>query len=155
MNRKEAYQMAIQNEILSQNLYEALAKGFKNPDSSSLFIELITLENIHEDKLRIAFHQEFPLGEICIDADLLPFLKIGDIKEPHQILEFAIAREQAAHDAYQDLAENTADADLQKMLRQLAAEEEGHKELLLTEMQRIQGAVIWYDPSELNGLVED
>ena len=155
MNRKEAYLLAIQNEVLSQNLYEALAKGFKNPDTSSLFVELITLEAIHEDKLKIAFHQEFPEEQLNVDPDLLPFLHIGDINEPKQVLEFAIAREQAAHDAYQDLANSSDDTDLHKLFLQLSADEEGHKELLLTEVQRIQGAVTWYDPSELNGLFED
>jgi len=53
------------------------------------------------------------------------------------------------------LAEDTDNAQLKYMLLLFAREEEQHREVLLAQLQEMQGAMQWYDPSELSGLMED
>lgn len=155
MTRLDAFTLAIQNEIQSQNLYRLLANSFKNPDTAAMFHSLIPLEGIHEQKLRLTLAAEYPNENVTFDADALPQIKIGDIKDPLQVLEFAISREVGAAEAYHQLANASTEPELKILLVTLAVEEENHKELLMSEILRLQGAAIWFDPSELSGLVED
>jgi rubrerythrin len=60
MDRKEAYRIAIEAEMRSQMLYQALAKSFRKPNTSLVFQELVILERNHEEKVRDAFATEFP-----------------------------------------------------------------------------------------------
>jgi len=71
------------------------------------------------------------------------------------VLEYAMSREDIARDHYLILAEDTDDAQLKDMLLLFAREEEQHREVLLAQLQEMQGAMQWYDPSELSGLMED
>ncbi len=154
MDRKELYTMAIDQEVRSQNLYEILAKSFRNSQTSSFFRELLLLEKTHEEKLRQACAREFPGLEIQVEGRLKQDLKGLDVSDPKALLNFAISREETARDHYKDFAAQTQDPGLKEMLLGLADEEEEHKSLLLTEIQRMQGALTWFDPSELNGLME-
>ncbi|MBW6513709.1 MAG: ferritin family protein [Candidatus Syntrophosphaera sp.] len=155
MDRKELYRLAISQELRSQNLYLALSKSFRNPQTSALFSELIMLEKTHEEKLRQAFAAEFPGLGIEVESGLAQDLQGLDLGDPQKVLDFAISREDKARQHYEAFAADTRDPELKKMLLKLAVEEDGHKTLLLTEMQRIHGALEWYDPSELNGFMDD
>ncbi len=66
-----------------------------------------------------------------------------------------MGREDVARDHYLILAEDTDEPGLKEMLLLFAREEEQHKEVLLTQLQDMQGALQWFDPSELAGLMED
>ncbi len=77
------------------------------------------------------------------------------MNDPKEVLEFAISKEEEAVELYKDLAEQTKEPDISKQLLQFAQEEESHKVILLSEIQRLQGALQWFDPSELTGLMED
>ncbi len=66
-----------------------------------------------------------------------------------------MGREDIARGHYLALAADTDDGALNKLLIQLADEESQHKDLLLAEIQHLQGAMQWFDPSELSGLMED
>ena len=83
-------------------------------------------------------------------------LKPGiNLSDPKEVLEYAITREESAHDGYLALAAHATDLEIKSTLLRFAAEEIDHKALLIAEVQRIQGVLTWYDPSELNGLMED
>jgi len=155
MERKETIRLAIQAEIKSQNLYKALAKSFTNPETSTLFQQLVPMEVLHEEKLRLIYAKEFPDSTLELDENLTPDLKGIKIREAKNVLEYAISREEIAHDIYLALADDTNDAELKNLLYQFAQEELDHKTILFTEIQRLQGMMQWYDPSELNGFVED
>lgn len=155
-SRKEAYLLAIQYEIKSQNLYKSLAKSFSKENIRMTFMNLVPLEEIHEEKLRAAYAREFPGESINIDSSKI----VGDIPartidDPKTIIEFAIDREQLAHDAYIRLALGCIEPSMRTLFEQFAEEENNHKIILQTEIQRIEGLISWYDPSELSGLVED
>lgn len=153
MDRKELYTLALTQEILSQRLYAALAKSFKNPENSAFFRELVVLEETHEDKLREAFGAEFP--EVNPDPLKIKDPDLGDLDptDPSQLLQYAIRREETAHNHYLDFAEQTAVPEAKKLLLGLAEEEDKHRQLLLAENQRILGAITWFDPSELDGFM--
>lgn len=153
---KEIFNLAIQNEIMSQNLYAALARSFaRNPAISQTFAGLVPLEKIHEDKLRKAFQKEFRGDKPEVDTRLSHLIKPEDISDPQKALEFAISRELIAAEIYLKMAASATDDELITFLRDLAAEEEGHKTVLETEILRMDNLMTWFDPSELNGLLED
>lgn len=155
MDRQELYRVAITAEVRSQKVYQALAKGFSKAETSSLFKQLVQLETIHEAKLREAMDKEFPGLIFILETGPDPELTGLDLSDPKALLDFAMSREDSAREHYLAFAADTHDPELKEMLLRLASEEEGHKTLLLTEMQRIQGALSWYDPSELNGFMDD
>ena len=154
MDRKETFRIAIQVEINSQNLYKSLSKSFGKAESATIFGNLVPMEKIHEDKLRAIFEDEFPGETLELELNYIPDMKSVNFKEPKDVLEFAIGREEKAHDSYVKLAADTADKDLKALMLKFAEEEDYHKTILFTEIQRLQGMIQWYDPSELNGLVE-
>jgi rubrerythrin len=155
MDRIELYRFALTAEVRSQKLYSALASDFQNPDTKALFNELLLLEQGHENKVREACEAEFPGYTFTLDADLSHDLSGLELSDPVAVLNFAISLEEIARDHYVAFAEETLEPSLSKLLFQFAQEEDNHKTLLLTEIQRIQGALSWFDPSELNGLMED
>ncbi|PKN78329.1 MAG: hypothetical protein CVU48_08615 [Candidatus Cloacimonetes bacterium HGW-Cloacimonetes-1] len=154
MDRKETFRIAIQAEINSQNLYISLSKSFGKAESATIFSNLVPMEKIHEEKLRAIFESEYPGETLELELNYIPDIKSVDFNEPKNVLEFAISREEKAHAGYVKLAADTADPDLKAMLLRFAEEESYHQTILLTEIQRLQGMIQWYDPSELNGLVE-
>jgi rubrerythrin len=91
------------------------------------------------------------LPEPELDVDLRSI----NLKDPKEVLDFAITREELAQSIYLDLAESSDDEDLKALFGRFAEEEDQHKTILLTEIQRIQGALEWYDPSELGGMMEE
>lgn len=153
--RKETFKLAIQNEIMSQNLYLMLSRSFKsNFEISEAFKNLIPLEQIHEEKLRAAYEKEFPGSTLEVDLKLTHKIKPEDITDPIKVLDFAITREIIAFESYTKMAKESTDKELIKLLEELATEENYHKTILETEILRIDGLMTWYDSSELNGLVE-
>lgn len=155
MDRKEIFHIAIQAEIMSQNLYKSLAKSFSKPEASTVFTQLIPYEEMHEAKLRELFSQEYPGAKLELDLEQMPDFKQFKVVEPKQILDFAIEREELAHNIYTEMAADTKDEATKQLLLSFAEEEENHKTILLTEIQRLQGMIEWFDPSELNGFMED
>lgn len=155
MDRNMIYLAAIEAEIRSQKLYHLLAISFRRSETSAVFQQLVQMEKDHEEKVRRAFANEFPEQRIPAISAVDPELPGIDLKDPLLILEFAMGREELARGYYLDLAADTADDELKSLLIKLADEESLHKEMLLTETQHLQGAMQWFDPSELNGLMED
>jgi rubrerythrin len=154
--RKDILIEAIESEVETQNLYAMLAKAFNKAPSKQTFINLIPLENMHEQKIRQQFGKEFPDEKLTISPDKLPKLAIEErLEEPDQALKFAIAQEERAYYRYKHLAENSDDEDTKKLLLNLAEEESNHKDLLQDELNQLHGTMIWFDSSELNGLFED
>jgi rubrerythrin len=153
---KQSLTLAIQAEVMSQNLYRMLAASYaKRPEVSSIFTNLIPMERIHEEKLTVLFGQHFP-GTVP-DIDIVHFRKPVkvNIEGPQKVLEFAISREEMAHDNYSRLASYATDPATKELFTSLAFEEENHKSVLQTEILRLDNLMTWFDPSELNGLVED
>ena len=154
MNRKRTYHVVIEAEIRSQLLYKSMAMSFRSPETSAIFQELMVLEKNHEEKMREAYAKEFPGEKVPAFSPQIPEIKDITLTDPIEVLEFATGREDMAAEIYRNMAAETEDAEIKALLLTFAAEEEQHKQVILAEKQRIQGAMIWFDPSELNGLLE-
>ena len=155
MNRKEAYIFAIENEIKSKNLYIILAKSVNNEESKKTFHLLQSLEKIHEEKLIEAYKKEFNISTTTFDTNMSPKIDVRrNLSDPKAILEYAIDRELAMADQYDYMAAECKDDELRNFFLNLVKEEQDHKELLATELDRIHGSMIWFDESELTGLME-
>lgn len=154
MNRKDAYRIAIEAEIRSQNLYKALAKSFKNEQTEQFYSQLMLYEKDHEEKVRGLYAKEFPDEKLKLVGTLDMQMEGLELGDPKAVLEFAISREELAQNIYLKLAEQSEDASTRALLEQLAQEEEQHKELLYAEIEKIQGLLKWFDRSELDGFME-
>lgn len=153
---KTAYEQAIQNEIMSQNLYNGLARSFRrNPEVAKTFSRLVPLEEMHEEKLRTLYQETFPGSTLDLDPALSYAIPAPDISDADKVLEFAISREVIAHDIYANLAAEAAEPVLKQLFIELAAEEANHKTILQTEILRLDGLMTWFDPSELDGFMDD
>jgi len=111
---------------------------------------------MHEEKMRSFFHQEFPGESLAISADLLPKTrkKIDEMKDPKSIFDFAIEREKMAQEAYNDLAINCEVPEMKEFFIKMANDEKNHAEVLFAEIEKLENTMIWFDESELNGLME-
>ncbi len=153
---KKAYLYGIQNEIKTKNLYTLLRKAFSKAQVGQIFKELIELEKIHEQKLIVQYMKLFPGEKPTVDQEaVFKFHSDIDLKDANDVLKFAIAIEEKAHEEYERLAAEAGDEETKQLFSFLATEEHNHKELLEDEIERIHGAMTWFDPSELNGLQED
>ncbi len=155
MNIQDSYRMVIAAEIRAQKMYKALSKSFANPETVQFYTELVQLENNHEQKMRSAFTEQFPGQTLVLPEEPTQELQGVNLNDPQDVLEYAISREELAENIYKSLAETCPEPELKQLFLRFAHEEDEHKNLLLTEIQRLQGAHIWFDPSELTGLMED
>lgn len=155
MDRHQAYRLAITAELRSQALYRKLGKGFASTEAAEIFASLVGMEKAHEAKLQEAYRSENNGQPLVLIDDFDPELAAVDFTDPVKVLEFAIAREDQARSNYLDLAADTKESDLIEVFERFAQEEAGHAAVLLALIQKLQGALTWYDPSELTGLMED
>ncbi len=155
MTLQETYKMVISAEIRAQKLYEALAKSFGKPETKAVFTELVVLEKNHETKVREIYAELFPGEDLTVRVEEPIELQGLNLGDPKAVLDFAIQREDLAAMIYLSLADQTHSFEIKKLLNKFAAEEENHKIVLQTEIDRLQGTLEWFDPSELNGLMED
>ncbi|HPR18830.1 MAG TPA: ferritin family protein [Candidatus Cloacimonadota bacterium] len=154
--KKDIYQLVIQEEIKAQNLYSALAKASPNEEIKGIFINLIRMEKNHEEMICELFYSEFPRIELKIDRQLTPdFSGDKNLRNPDKILKYAISKEESAAQTYLELAAQAETNEHKKIFEQFALEEKGHKNILENEILRLGGLLIWFDESELNGLMED
>ncbi|MDN5354037.1 MAG: hypothetical protein PWQ09_793 [Candidatus Cloacimonadota bacterium] len=155
LSRKDAIQYAIQNEIKSQNLYKKMAKAFRQSDSGETFKNLVPLEKIHEEKLRKLFHKEYPYSKLQVDSTMLPHLDSNNkIDEPRAAILFAQQREDTAKEGYLELANSSKDPKVKELFNHLAKEEADHHALLQNMLDKMEGTMMWFDESELDGLME-
>ena len=155
MNKQEMYQMVIEAEIRAQMLYWSLSRAFQNPETSATFKQLVELEVMHEEYMRKLFAKEFDGLEPVVRQQKEVELKGVKLTDPLEVLRFAQTREDLARDAYLEIADYTEDPELKGVMNKFAIQEEDHKQLIQAEIDRLQGTMIWFDPAELSGLMED
>jgi rubrerythrin len=90
-----------------------------------------------------------------IDRNLLPKAETNEqLNEPRAAILFAQQREDNAKEGYLELARTSADSKVKELFENLAAEEEDHHQLLQNILDQMEGTMMWYDESELDGLME-
>ncbi len=156
MDRKEAYIIAVENEIRAINLYSILAKSFNDKDLVRVFKSLSQLEKGHQEKIEESFRKEFGDTSFDYDGNALPRFEVkDDLSGPRQVIRYAISKEESMKENYTNMASASDNEDIKAFFKYLAEEEQNHKELLEAELNRIEGSMVWFDPSELNGMMED
>jgi len=155
MEKREIYIKVIESEIAAQNLYKSLASHCKE-NQSNIFMSLIPLEKIHEEKMRKAFSEEFPGEELKVNEQVMTktLRSPEEMRDPKNIYDFAIELENKAREAYQLLANSTGDTEMKQFFMLLAEEEGKHEEVLKDEIEKLANTMIWFDESELAGFME-
>jgi rubrerythrin len=153
--RKKAYRMAIENEIIAQNVYSFLADSMNNKSSQTLFERLILMEKRHQEKVTKMFKKEYPEENLLLEKiDFPRIIEKENLEDGERALQFAIRNEEKAAEYYEMLAKQSLENDAKQLFEELAHEERNHKKFLEDEISRLNGTMIWFDDSELNGIVE-
>lgn len=133
---------AIDNEIKAQVFYAKASEITEVGESQMVFLELTEMEKGHSrlivDRFAEIFkeagfdaHAHITAREAETDKVLTLYeneiLSRGQV---HEALEFAIGLEEKARDAYLGLVERVPEESLRKVLKELAAEEQEHYDML-------------------------
>ena len=132
MDKSEILSLAIEKEIQAQQLYETAAYRMQDPAGKTLLAELAVEEAKHRKMLEALppdqaeqfdsdETQDRQIGEYLAPTPLSPDASLQDV------LIYAIKREGEARHFYETMAKSVDSADLQKLLRKLAAMETSHK----------------------------
>ena len=133
---------AIDNEIKAQVFYAKASEITEVGESQMVFLELTDMEKGHSRLISERFADVFKAAGFDAEAyiekreaetdDVLSLseneiLSRGQVQEA---LEFAIGLEEKARDAYLDLVERVPEEAKRDVLKQLAAEEQMHYDML-------------------------
>jgi len=133
---------AIDNEVRAKAFYDAASELSTEGESQMVFLELVEMEKGHAQLLVDRFgaflaEQGFDAAahlaaleasvERALDARETALLEDAEMGP---VVDFAIQMEESARDNYVALAERFSDAELIDISRDLAAEEQGHFDML-------------------------
>jgi rubrerythrin len=140
---------AIYREIGARNFYRTISDSIKNAEGKERFARLSGDEEGHRVKLEgwygKLFKEKFvPDKKELADAEIKG-VHVDEKTGAMQALDLAINAEMKAEEFYAHQAETVENAELAKLLAQLAAEEHGHYELLLAERGSLTGGFYWFD----------
>ena len=133
---------AIDNEIKAQVFYAKASEITEVGESQMMFLELTEMEKGHSRLIADRFADVFKAAAFDADAyiakreaetDEVLTLYENDILsrgEVQEALEFAIGLEEKARDAYLGLVERVPEESQREVLRELAAEEQLHYDML-------------------------
>lgn len=131
--------LAVQREIEAHNFYNKAAASSQLSSSAKLLSELAEEEVAHRQKLEEALKggicETFSCGKVAeVDdlklTDYLVEIPLSRDSSPREVLQVAMKREQASHEFYKALCEQTRDATFRTVLGALAKEELDHKNRL-------------------------
>ncbi len=135
MTLNDLLDIAIQQEVDSQNLYAHFLSIVKDQKSKSFIESLINEEKKHEEVLSMIKQMEMydgsilvhtPLSEQEIETSHSFSGYVDKYATTHQILEIALQREHRARNVFLKLAENSKNQELKVMFEKLADEELNH-----------------------------
>lgn len=138
--------VAIQHEVLSQNMYRAAEARVTDPEAKRFLRTLVEEEEGHERTLKEIKDMEIYDGSVALqDASILDAGESshgGEIAADatiEQILDLALAREHRARTLFQSLAAAAAHPELKTLFENLAAEEDSHHEAIEKRFMRQRG----------------
>ena len=149
---REALSGAIYKEIGARDFYNRIAKRISNPEGRIKFEQLSADEEGHREKLSSWFlklvGEEFvPSNEEIKNSEIKEF-PIDESAGALKVLEIATQAEAEASRFYGEQAERAAEAGnekLKSLFLELAAEEQGHYNLLTAERNSLIGGFYWFD----------
>jgi rubrerythrin len=155
MTRKEVLLLALGNEIMAARFYQKLADSSRNSEMRSVFERLARFEHMHEEKIKNIYLNEFPEMTVMNFKDREEFRGRTHFEDPADVLHYSMEVEENMQESYLKLADMYTGEEHEKTFKTLAAEEAYHEEVLRGELQKLQGIYVWFDMSELNGMMED
>lgn len=140
---------AIYREIGARDFYGRIAEAIKNAEGKERFDRLSKDEEGHRVKLEGWYGKLFKEKFVADKKELadaeIKGIHIDEKAGAMEALDLAINAEMKAEEFYAHQAETVENAELAKLLEQLAAEEHGHYELLLAERGSLTGGFYWFD----------
>ena len=152
---EEVLGMAVKTEIQGRKFYLMLSEKVTNPEVKSKVISLAKDEERHEAMIR-ALYKEI-LGKEPDNLpekgipDIVAAIKSMDITEKTELLrllDMAIEAELLAAKFYDRGAKLTSDSKTKKLFTELAAEEDGHYNMLVAEKAAISGGHYWFSAGD-------
>jgi rubrerythrin len=146
----EEINIALQLEKNGYAFYKKASSLCKNIYGKKMFEKLAEDEIRHLEKFReIAkdIFGDFAEKEIDID-NIFGKIDFSTRAGEYAALEYAIDFEKKAYDYFKRASENAKDAKLKELFKNIAKEEEMHKELLEAERNYLHKSGIWFDHQE-------
>lgn len=131
--------LAIRRESEAYNFYSEAAKSSQLSSSAKLLHELAQQEVTHREKLEKALKEgvceTFSCGSVAEVNDLklsdhLVEIPLRSDSSPQEVLQVAMKREQASHEFYKALSQQSTHAAFRAVFETLAREELDHKNRL-------------------------
>jgi rubrerythrin len=148
----EALSGAIYKEIGARDFYGRIAKRISNPEGRIKFEQLSADEEGHREKLASWFlelvGEEFIPSEEGIKGSEIKEFPIEESTGALKALDIAAEAEAEANKFYTEQAGRAAEAGnekLKNLFLELAAEEQGHYNLLTAERNSLIGGFYWFD----------
>ncbi len=154
----DAIQIAMEAEKQAIAMYSDAAEKTVNIIIQKLFSNLAAFEQHHYDKLaelvaslqkknRFIVYEGYPLpiqaqSEISVSSEAMEVLQAQKVSMM-DVITLAQNAEKGAWRKYEDLAEQTSDADGKAMFKQLAKEEQGHLRLLTEVYWNLNDRGVW------------
>ena len=132
---------AIKSEIESKEVYETLAERVKNALLKDRLLFLANEEKKHRAYLEALYKKYFPNEDIEVPDKSpvpLPQVDASENRLLSEIIEDAMKAELAAKEFYESMKSFVDDDKTKNMLQVLANMEQGHYELLSTELDNLK-----------------
>lgn len=153
--------MAVRTEIQGRKFYLELSEQVTNPEVKKKIVSLADDEKRHE-KIVVDFYRKI-LGKEPRNLpdkgvpDIVKAIGSMNLKEKTQLLELldmAIEAELISAKFYARGARITDDSKTRKTFEELAAEEDGHYNMLVAEKSALSGDLYWFSMGD-TGIMED
>jgi rubrerythrin len=150
MGALEAMGVAIYNEQAAHDFYSGLAGVIENESGRKKFRFLAEDEGRHRRDLEERYVQESGGKTFPFDPDRVQKVEYHVENQTGAIdaVELALEAEKAAFEFYTQAAGKTADEGGRRMFERLAADEDGHYEMLLAEREALLGGFYWFGGDE-------
>ncbi|MEM1513810.1 MAG: ferritin family protein [Candidatus Thermoplasmatota archaeon] len=146
----EEINIALQLEKNGYAFYKKASSLCKNIYGKKMFEKLAEDEIRHLEKFREIARKilgNFSEKEVEID-NILGEIDFSSRAGEYAALEYAIDFEKRAYEYFKRASENAKDAKLKELFKNIAKEEEMHKELLEAERNYLHKSGIWFDYQE-------
>ncbi|MBN1885883.1 MAG: ferritin family protein [Candidatus Krumholzibacteriota bacterium] len=146
---REALEKAIYREIGARDFYGSVAGTITNPEGRDRFRHLSEDEEAHRAKLVGWLEERLGVRFVFDDAkgaaSEIQGIELSAQTGAFEALKLAIEAETNAEAYYRRQAAAFDDAELEKLLLEIADEESGHRSLLEAELNSLRGGFYWFD----------
>jgi rubrerythrin len=156
VNALDAVGIAIYNEQSAFDFYKNLSETIQNPSGQERFRFLSLEEKRHRTLLEERYLKESGGQRFSLDPQKVKKIKItiSDQASAKEALHLALEAEREAYNSYMRAASQARDQQGKTMYESLASEEDKHYQILMSELQMIEGGFYWFS-LDTSGFMED